>query len=121
MRVWSLEKKTWLTDFFLTETGEVYTVVQDKGLCKVSKVIVTFFTGIRDLNKKKVYEDDIIRMNDIVGVVKYIAPSFVLATRDGFYPLSSANENEIEILGNIYEHPSLFFEWKLLHVSEYSY
>lgn len=106
-----MEKKSWISNFFMTEKGEIYIVKPETGgLCLVSEVIITFFTGIKDSNGTKIFEDDIVRMNNIIGVVKYIAPCFVLATRNGFYPLGSANEKEIEVIGNIYEHPERFFE-----------
>lgn len=84
-------------------------------------VEVMQFTGLRDKNGKEIYEGDYLRCKKYVGgnfvehcyelgYVEFLHGAFGLHRKQGFYrPFKDWLEDyELEVIGNIYEHPELF-------------
>ncbi len=77
------------------------------------------FTGIKDKNDKEIYEEDIVKWNDEIGVIRFgmhpyfqafnwhrIYPSDV---RDNvsFFVIGDNDKKGLEVIGNIYEDKEL--------------
>lgn len=104
IRIWDKKGRRWLHGFVIDEEGRIY-INQVSIERKYADIAVNYFTGLTDEIGIKIFEDDILDMAGIVGVVKYISPSFVLLTKDGFYPICSLERKKV--LGNIHEHCNL--------------
>jgi uncharacterized phage protein (TIGR01671 family) len=89
----------------------------DKGLPKVTGFTgasffeLMEFTGLKDKNKKDIYEGDILKWRQGVGWI--IMPVVADEYATGFFPFSRTTQiptpdsREVEIIGNIYENPEL--------------
>jgi uncharacterized phage protein (TIGR01671 family) len=63
------------------------------------------YTGLKDSNKKEIYEGDILKAGNIIGTVFYKAPAFELKTKTTEVFLIC--NDTFEIIGNIYENPEM--------------
>jgi len=69
-------------------------------------LILMQFTGLHDKHGKEIWEGDVVKTSNNVWVVEWHVPRFLAVQRRGeFSPLQSLRE--MEVLGNIYEHPEL--------------
>ena len=70
----------------------------------IMEIKIMQFTGLKDKNKKEIYEGDIIDSHRY-GIFE------VEWRHDGFHPFNMPNnvpnENDCEVIGNIYENPEL--------------
>ena len=76
--------------------------------------VVQQFTGLKDKNSKKIFEGDIIEMNEsggdyCLGSVFFYKGSFVVNENAGIDEFSELgnNANYFEVIGNIFENPEL--------------
>ncbi len=79
---------------------------------KLEDIELMQFTGLKDVNGKRIYEGDILKTNrnffsslTLTGEVYWFNTEQRFGLRDNVYYLNS--KHEYEIIGNIYENPNL--------------
>lgn len=74
--------------------------------------ILMQYTGLKDKNGQEIYEGDVVRKRNILGVViwanEYQSLGFYLKSNENLYNVIAPYYSwDLEIIGNIYEHPEL--------------
>lgn len=129
-KIWDYKNKKWLYPIHKGYLGHIFEpyLVQNGELC--FKLIgidgikdgdyhssyfekygynfkVIQYTGLKDKNKKEIYEGDIVRTSEHIGVVEYYKGMYCINV-DNSFKLSMYETNEfMEVIGNIYETPDL--------------
>ena len=75
---------------------------------KYNQGVLMQYTGLKDKNGEEIYEGDILRYQELVGVVEYRHSGFIqrIAVNDTFEAVWAA----CEVIGNIHENPELIKE-----------
>lgn len=115
----NVQKVVYLSDKYKEQNGEIVEVSQWE---ECNDTIIMQYTGLKDKNKKKIFNGDIVNSSNGKGVVTYVEGDgwFIKTSEDikkWYDTFEEAqcrlpwNEVEkLEILGNIYEHPHLIEE-----------
>lgn len=104
------DKKTGGMEYLgLLEVSQFFNTCTDE---YIKNFIVMEWTGLFDRGKKEIYEGDIVEKNFIIGgicklQVKWVNAyaGFFIGNKHGTF--SIANENELTIVGNVFENPDL--------------
>jgi len=94
---------------------EIHNGKQFMAIYPVVEETVGRYTGLNDKNGKEIYEGDIFKWEDnTFGYIKYKDGSFYLKIAEIYSPwlrvIKHELENELEVIGNIYDNPELLQE-----------
>lgn len=127
IRAWDKKNKMWIEDFVILKNGRVCKLITEgeKSTTFLGEVykeaVANSFIGMCDAKKDPIFEDDIVQISinegdettrKIVGVIKAVSPSFVVATREGIIPIDYGLI--LRVIGNTWEHPERFYQTPVL-------
>lgn len=108
-RAWYHESKEMSAPFDLDVVAE-----RGKGQDFKNTAILMEFTGLKDKNRKEIYEGDIVSDEDEISLVEFHEgcfgvhiPSESLNQHECCQAFGEAMAKEYEVVGNIYENPDL--------------
>jgi hypothetical protein len=129
VRIWDIEKGKYLNHVVVEKSGEIYPILETNQGEKISSIeqleqskimVINDYTEMSDQAKKPLYVEDIVELvviqkngrnqilgRGVLGVVKYIAPGYVVATKEGLYAIHP--NDFFNIIGNLRETPEQFF------------
>ncbi len=115
-RAWDVVKKEWIAeDFSIIGEITVFDVVKQYQLEQLNDIEITQFTGLKDKNKREIYEADIITFVGCFKARVFIDPYRGVLVRylnanprtkliDSMEePMPRNHEITVEVIGNIYQ------------------
>jgi len=120
-RIWDSENEIWLYETVQSVVNACwYEDTSSLELPEGEPKIINQYTGLKDKNGKEIYEGDILKDNELSGIVFYRPPAFVVAIENQInldtvyllggniiYPPNQNQLKDTEVIGNIYENPEL--------------
>lgn len=106
-RVWDKWRKEYSSSSgFLDSEGSYYDERIETGEPQNKDFVVEQYTGLKDINGNKIFEDDIVRdKHEKTCVVNFKEGSFLVG--DFYFGWSIGAGMGLEIIGNIHENPEL--------------
>ena len=109
-RAWNKKKNAW--DTFITEFVDYENKTISLSIPENSHLIIMQFTGLHDKNGKEIYEGDVCKVDDgdnVYEVIFYMGGFMleVLPRKIRIYHMADRLFSNIEVIGNIYENPTL--------------
>tara|TARA_R110000772_G_scaffold83493_4_gene176601 strand:- start:18 stop:395 length:378 start_codon:yes stop_codon:yes gene_type:complete len=92
-----------------TEADKAYNTPNTE-INKVKGYLLMQYTGLKDKNRKDIYEGDVLECSDGILVIEFIGGQFVGINKDKSQPIrETQNRNwfQWEIIGNIHENTEL--------------
>lgn len=127
-RAWDKKEKRMLhwdeepyLGFFIGDYGDILQGAFED-IVKQQKLELMQYTGLKDMNGKEIYEGDIVRENNELGISELF---YKIGYKDGHTSMTGCNKgneydkhgiwnliSSLEVIGNIYETPDLLKETK---------
>lgn len=89
--------------------------IRDMGVVNKEEIIMQF-TGLKDKNKKEIFEGDIVEFKGCISIVEFRKDigAFITRLKSGLecYNFWEYDSSKFEVIGNIYENPGLLEETK---------
>jgi uncharacterized phage protein (TIGR01671 family) len=117
-RAWDVGEMYYMVSVGYPANPTVY--IEHKGWVECTEnVVVMQYMGLKDVNKKEIYEGDIAKWDGEIWEIVWFYHGYALANEDGRCMMSD-NLNvivddslpDVEVIGNIYESPELLREGK---------
>jgi len=112
-RAWNIKSKYMDDDFYIHSDGrgcffdseETYNTPNIE-IDSYDNLIVMQYIGLKDMNDKEIYEDDIIRKNTRKYKIVFFDGSFRAIDEYGTHIICTKEfTDQIEVIGNIHENP----------------
>lgn len=110
-KVWDSKRKEWMKDsnLYMKSDGKFYAGDLDNpSVISIPRKYICFSTGLIDINKKEIFEKDIVRIWGgayAFGTYEYDEIHIVGDIRQSVFEL--AYMENVEIIGNVFEKPNL--------------
>lgn len=112
-RAWYKHCWEYVMDYNPTlHVGSGYSVYINEAIVEEKEKIIMQYTGLKDKNRKEIYEGDIVHKGGILGTIvwtnEYQALGFYLKSEDALYDVVAPYYTwDLEVVGNVYENPDL--------------
>ncbi|PKE65497.1 hypothetical protein CW674_06000 [Macrococcoides caseolyticum] len=107
-RIFDKKKKRFLGDFTMEiDKFGIHVLDEFNYVVDEDDRVLMQSTGLHDVNGKEIFEGDIVKYWENIGYIEFYQGSWVINWNDGSLFDLYDNDNNLEVLGNIHEHPEL--------------
>ncbi|PKE36853.1 hypothetical protein CW670_02675 [Macrococcoides caseolyticum] len=112
-RIFDKKKKRFLGDFTMEiDKFGIHVLDEFNYVVDEDDRVLMQATGLTDKNGKEIFEGDIVKYWENIGYIEFYQGSWVINWNDGSLFDLYDNDNNLEVLGNIHEHPELLIQPK---------
>ncbi|PKF28955.1 hypothetical protein CW697_10440 [Macrococcoides caseolyticum] len=112
-RIFDKKKKRFLGDFTMEiDKFGIHVLDEFNYVVDEDNRVLIQSTGLHDVNGKEIFEGDIVKYWENIGYIEFYQGSWVINWNDGSLFDLYDNDNNLEVLGNIHEHPELLIQPK---------
>ncbi|HCD19425.1 hypothetical protein C7R57_03450 [Macrococcoides caseolyticum subsp. caseolyticum] len=112
-RIFDKKKKRFLGDFTMEiDKFGIHVLDEFNYVVDEDDRVLMQSTGLHDVNGKEIFEGDIVKYWENIGYIEFYQGSWVINWNDGSLFDLYDNDNNLEVLGNIHEHPELLIQPK---------